>query len=133
DASAWPQPRPVLVMLNDESLERVCRAHWPSWERMRPDHQREWRAKMKTALMALWQGDAPQVPAEGVHPNTTKLIRLMTKYELLPREVGDLLGVKANTVRNWRTASATRVIDDNTLELLEFKLRNGKPGKVIES
>lgn len=31
-------------------IERMCRAYWPSWDRMRPDHQRKWRAKMHAVL-----------------------------------------------------------------------------------
>lgn len=42
--------RPVLVSLTDEAIERACKAHWPTWGRMRPDHQRKWRAKMEDAL-----------------------------------------------------------------------------------
>ena len=30
----------------------ACRAHWPSYDRMRPDHQRKWYAKMVDALRA---------------------------------------------------------------------------------
>ena len=50
----WPMVAPVLVMMNDETLERMCRAHWPTWDRMRLDHQRKWRAKMKAAMLASW-------------------------------------------------------------------------------
>lgn len=67
------------------------------------------------------------------HPNTQKLIRLMTRYDLLAREVAAMLGVKDNTVRVWRTGSNDRVISDQLLELLEFKLKNGKPGKIIQA
>jgi hypothetical protein len=53
-AEAYKQkPRPVLITVNAEAVERACKAHWPSWERMRPDHQRKWRAKMETALLAM--------------------------------------------------------------------------------
>lgn len=51
-------PRPQLVTVNAGAIERACRAHWPTWDRMRPDHQRKWRAKMETALMALLFADA---------------------------------------------------------------------------
>jgi hypothetical protein len=50
----WPLPAPVLVTMDDATLERMCRAHWPTWDRMRPDHQRKWRAKMKAAMLASW-------------------------------------------------------------------------------
>jgi hypothetical protein len=39
-----------------ESVERACRAHWPSWDRMRLDHQRKWREKMRAALRAAYLG-----------------------------------------------------------------------------
>jgi len=47
------RPQPVLVVLDDAAVERACRAHWPTWDRMRPDHQRKWRAKMADALAAI--------------------------------------------------------------------------------
>lgn len=53
-AARWPVRQPVLVMLNDDTLERLCRAHWPTWDRMRPDHQRKWREKMRGALLAMF-------------------------------------------------------------------------------
>ncbi|MGF6996683.1 hypothetical protein [Paraburkholderia sp. GAS32] len=46
-------PRPVLVTVNAQAVERACKAHWPSWDRMRPDHQRKWRAKMEAALLDM--------------------------------------------------------------------------------
>lgn len=50
----WPFSAPVLVVMDDNTVEKMCRAHWPSWDRMRPDIQRKWRQKMKTALIAAW-------------------------------------------------------------------------------
>lgn len=55
----WPLGVPVSVMLNDETVERMCRAHWPTWDRMRADHQRKWRGKMKVALLASWSNVKP--------------------------------------------------------------------------
>lgn len=49
-------PQPVLVVLNEEMITRACRAHWPSWERMRPDLKRAWREKMTKALQAAVYG-----------------------------------------------------------------------------
>jgi hypothetical protein len=37
-----------------EVIEAACRAHWPSWNNMRPDHQRKWREKMTAALIAAF-------------------------------------------------------------------------------
>lgn len=39
-------------VLADEVIERACRAHWPSYDRMRPDIARKWKAKMTKALVA---------------------------------------------------------------------------------
>ncbi len=36
-------------------LDAACRAHWPTWNRMRPDHARKWRDKMRAALIAAVQ------------------------------------------------------------------------------
>jgi len=41
-----------LLMLSADAVERACRAHWPSWDRMRAEHQRKWRVKMEAALRA---------------------------------------------------------------------------------
>lgn len=48
----WPLRQPLLITMDDATVERMCKAHWPSWDRMRPDHQRKWRTKMKAALIA---------------------------------------------------------------------------------
>lgn len=40
----------LLDGVNRLQLETACRAHWPSWDNMRPDHQRKWRDKMVKAL-----------------------------------------------------------------------------------
>lgn len=45
-ATAAPEPLP---------LDAACRAHWPSWDRMRPDNARKWREKMRAALVAAVQ------------------------------------------------------------------------------
>jgi hypothetical protein len=42
----------LLRSIDDASVEAACRAHWPTWDRMRPDHARKWRAKMRAALEA---------------------------------------------------------------------------------
>lgn len=41
-----------LAKVSDGELEAACRAHWPSWDRMRPDNARAWRAKIHAALTA---------------------------------------------------------------------------------
>lgn len=45
-------PEPDPMPLAPDAVDRALRAHWPSFDRMRPDHQREWRAKMEAALRA---------------------------------------------------------------------------------
>lgn len=40
--------------LFDKAVDAACRAHWPTWDRMRPDHQRKWRAKMAMAVAAAF-------------------------------------------------------------------------------
>lgn len=42
--------------LDHEMIERACRAHWPSFDRMRPDHAAEKRVKMQAALAAALYG-----------------------------------------------------------------------------
>jgi hypothetical protein len=37
-----------------EMVEAAVRAHWPTWDNMRTDHQREHRAMMLAALMAAF-------------------------------------------------------------------------------
>lgn len=41
-----------LAKTSDAELDAACRAHWPSWDRMRPDNARVWRTKMQAALAA---------------------------------------------------------------------------------
>lgn len=53
--------------------------------------------------------------------NREKLISLMTEHNLKCQQVADILGVKNNTVRLWRTIGA-KEIPDGKLELLRFKL-----------
>lgn len=43
----------LILAITPETIEKVCKAHWPSWDRMRPDHQRAWREKMRAALTAV--------------------------------------------------------------------------------
>ena len=42
--------------IDADMVERACRAHWPSWDRMRPDHAAAWRVKMQAALAAALYG-----------------------------------------------------------------------------
>jgi hypothetical protein len=44
------------MVVTAEMIERACRAHWPTWDRMRLDHQRAWRVKMQQALIAALNG-----------------------------------------------------------------------------
>lgn len=41
-----------MAHITPEAIEAACRAHWPTWDRMRPDNQRAWRVKMTEALNA---------------------------------------------------------------------------------
>lgn len=43
----------AFALISDAAIERACKAHWPTWDRMRPDHQRKWREKMRVALTAF--------------------------------------------------------------------------------
>ena len=54
--------------------------------------------------------------------NTEQLIEVMTKKGLKAKDVAEILGVKVNTVRIWRTLRG-KVIPDNKLELLKYKLK----------
>lgn len=47
-AAAQVAPMP----LSPDAVDRALRAHWPSYDRMRPDIARKWRAKMEAALRA---------------------------------------------------------------------------------
>ena len=42
--------------IDHDMVERACRAHWPSFYRMRPDHAAEKRVKMQAALAAALYG-----------------------------------------------------------------------------
>lgn len=42
--------------ISAEMVERACRAHWSSFDRMRPDHAAEKRVKMQAALAAALYG-----------------------------------------------------------------------------
>lgn len=41
------------MIVTDAMVDKACRAHWPTFDRMRPDHARKWRAKMRLALLAV--------------------------------------------------------------------------------
>lgn len=53
--------------------------------------------------------------------NTSRLIRLMDEHKLTAKEVAQMLGRSAKTVRMWRCVSEPE-IPGNLLELLELKL-----------
>lgn len=40
------------MLISDAELQAACRAHWSSWDRMRPDVQRAREAAMRRALEA---------------------------------------------------------------------------------
>lgn len=42
--------------IDADMVERACRAHWPSFDRMRPDNAAEKRVKMQAALAAALYG-----------------------------------------------------------------------------
>jgi hypothetical protein len=44
------------LQIDADMVERACRAHWPSFDRMRPDHAAAWRVKMQAALAAALYG-----------------------------------------------------------------------------
>lgn len=51
------KPAPVVEIaaplpLAPDAVDRALRAHWPSFDRMRPDHAAKWRKKMEAALRA---------------------------------------------------------------------------------
>ena len=45
-----------LLQIDADMVERACCAHWPSFDRMRPDHAAAWRVKMQAALAAALYG-----------------------------------------------------------------------------
>jgi hypothetical protein len=47
------------LTIDEDMILRACRAHWPSFDRMRPDLARKWRAKMEAALRAAIFGSKP--------------------------------------------------------------------------
>ncbi len=49
-------PTPPKMQIDADMVERACRAHWPSFDRMRPDHAAEKRVKMQAALAAALYG-----------------------------------------------------------------------------
>lgn len=48
DFPNWANTMPIAP----EAVEAALRTHWPSFDRMRPDVARKWRAKMEAALRA---------------------------------------------------------------------------------
>lgn len=46
------KPEAGPMPLAPDAVDRALRAHWPSFDRMRPDVARKWRAKMEAALRA---------------------------------------------------------------------------------
>ncbi len=44
------------LQIDADMIERACRAHWLSFDRMRPDHAAEKRVKMQAALAAALYG-----------------------------------------------------------------------------
>lgn len=36
----------------NKMVDAACRAHWASWDNMRPDNQRKWRDLMHVAVVA---------------------------------------------------------------------------------
>lgn len=55
--------------------------------------------------------------------NRQTLKELMTKHDVNCVEVANLLGVKPQTVRQWRCGSG-KDVSGNNLELLKFKLES---------
>lgn len=57
------------------------------------------------------------------NPRTIELHQLMDTHRLKAREVGELLGRSASTVRIWRVDGGARAIPAQALELLRLKLQ----------
>lgn len=67
-SQSWPLPtrcgapmtenqrKAAGLQIDADMVERACRAHWPSFDRMRPDHAAEKRVKMQAALAAALYG-----------------------------------------------------------------------------
>ncbi len=65
---SWPFPtscgapmtenarKAASLQIDADMIERACRAHWLSFDRMRPDHAAEKRVKMQAALAAALYG-----------------------------------------------------------------------------
>lgn len=51
-AHAGDPRKPEPMPLSPDAVDRALRAHWPSYDRMRPDVARKWREKMEAALRA---------------------------------------------------------------------------------
>lgn len=59
---------------------------------------------------------------------TATLDALMRQHNLTARQVGDMLGRTAHTVRCWRCRIETNTIPQHALELLQMKIAAGKGG-----
>lgn len=57
-----------------------------------------------------------------MHERTKQLDALMRDHDLTARDVGEMLGRTAHTIRVWRSSYEARVIPVIALELLKFKL-----------
>ncbi|MGO4521146.1 helix-turn-helix domain-containing protein [Dyella sp. 2RAF44] len=57
-----------------------------------------------------------------MHNRTQRLIQLMQEHDVTPKEVGEMLGRTAQTVRVWRSRYDARTIPALTLDALELKL-----------
>lgn len=57
-----------------------------------------------------------------MNERTKELDALMRTHGLTARQVGEMLGREAHTVRVWRSRSEDRVIPQHTLEVLRLRL-----------
>jgi len=57
---------------------------------------------------------------------TEELNSIMVEHRLTARQVGELVGREAHTVRCWRSAWADRAIPEHTLAVLKMKLAEAK-------
>jgi hypothetical protein len=55
-AESTQRPARPALSIDTDMVERACRAHWQSFDRMRPDHAAEKRVKMQSALAAALYG-----------------------------------------------------------------------------
>lgn len=74
------------------------------------------------AVSLLLEQKQMNTNAQEMHPRTKELHELMADRSLTCKQVAELLGRSEKTVLIWRTKSDDKVIPDNALQLLKYKL-----------